>query len=305
VSRTAALATLGATLCLAVLGAPSVRASGTDASVVQVIDPATLAVQLDTGAAERVRLIGLDPAPSPTGGCRVDAGTARTQALIGSDPISVELVGTPPERDTDGNLLGDAWLLDGRNLAEVLLREGDVRRTAGAGEDPRSAAFAAAQNAAVADRIGIWAPGACQGLTSAQTADGALLGAFVSSSGDALQRASIGVNVLREQARSAPLLMSTASWQQTTAMGINWAREGSDGMRAPTGAGQRAQPLADELVQLGGRLQGQADAYMRGVSAGDVGQVQGAATQLSATGDALVSAAAELNAFAAAYGVGD
>jgi endonuclease YncB( thermonuclease family) len=288
-ARVSAIASVA--LGMFALVVPVASASTTTASVVEVLDPSTLTVQLESGTTEQVRLIGLDAAQN---GCRIDQAIARTQELVSGERLTVELDETSADQ-------ANVWLADGRNLAEVLLREGYVRRTSGEPGDTRSAA----QAAAVADRVGIWAPGACRGSISPGNTDGAVLGVFVTSSADVVQRASIGVNVLREQALSAPLLIATPGWRQTTTMALGWIRVGSDEMRTASGAAPPARPLADELVQLGDRLQAEAEAYSSGASAADLGQVQAAASRLGQTATVLGIAAAELDALTSAYGVGD
>jgi hypothetical protein len=187
-------------------------------------------------------------------------------------------------------------LADGANAAEVLLREGRVL-AARAENHPRHAEFAAAQAAAIADQVGIWAPGACASDTP--RAD---LSQYLLSSAFALQRARLAVGVLNDQARSAPLVASTPSWQATTGMALAWAHDAGQALQTVSGDDR---PDIADIAPLGRELQAGADIYAAAVRSGDVTQIESAARELFAIATSLSSAFSEVSAMTAAYALGD
>src|SRR4051812_10287442 len=97
-------------------GAPS------GATVQAVVDPLRLDVQTDDGQLQGIRLAGV----ASDGLCVTDLARARTADLVSALPLNVQLAAEPPQPDADGRLAAYVWLPDGANLAEVLIREGDV-----------------------------------------------------------------------------------------------------------------------------------------------------------------------------------
>jgi endonuclease YncB( thermonuclease family) len=284
-------------LLFAFVLSPALSVAAPDAAVVvDAPDATTLDVQLENGTLARAQLLGLD-APS----CHASDAVARVQQLMADGPVTFQFddAQTPDAVDPSGY----AWLGDGRNLAEVLLREGFARRGVGS-THPRDQEFAAAQAEAVTAHAGIWAPGACVGAPDS-TADAGALGTLVWSSSQGVQQAQIGMNVLHEQTLSAPMLVSSPDWQRTTAMGVGWMRTAGQGLQQAASGPASSDPVSQEVAQLGRQLQAHADAYAQASSAADVAQLQQIAAQIDVTNGVLVGVAAELNALGAAYGVGD
>jgi endonuclease YncB( thermonuclease family) len=301
---------------LGLLSLPVAHAAGAAASLVDVIDAATLDVQLDSGSATRIHLVGIDPTDGQALGCASPDVGQRIRDLT-SAGFSVDLR-SPAQATTvfDGQP-ADVWLADGRNLADVLLREGDAFSSGvgvgvgvGVGENDQDQALSQAQAAAVANGLGIWAPGVCvshaaTALPADVAADRAALVGYLTHAADTLQQAKLGVNVLGEQARSAPLLIASPGWQHTTSTAVGWLDVAAKGLQAQVGNAHVQHPVPVQLAQLGADLQARTDAYAQAVASGDAGQVQAAAETLAEAGAALPGASAEVLALQAAYGAGD
>jgi hypothetical protein len=201
-------------------------------------------------------------------------------------------------------------LADGRDLGEVLVGEGDAFASPMTAQDPGYAdALRQAQDAAVAARVGVWAPGVCTPAPGKPpAADAGARSAWVSyltGAGTALQQANLGVNVLGEQGRSAARLVGSPAWEHTTAGAVGWLDGAAQTLQTEAGDGPPAHPVGAELVQLGADLKAQTDAYAQAAATGDAAQVEAAAEQLAATGAVIPRAAAEVMALQGAYGVGD
>jgi endonuclease YncB( thermonuclease family) len=289
-------------LVLLVGATPGAVGAPSDAAVVAAVnttsDAATLDLELDTGSSERVQLIGIVPDSSV---CGTDA-TAQEQQLVAQGPLTFE----PADVEvpvTGADAVGYIWLADGRNLSEVLLRQGQARSL----PDPphaRSQQFAAAQAAAIAGQVGIWAPSACASASDT-SATRAGMGGFVISSLNTIQQARLGVEVLRQQAASAPAVGSTPEWQRTTAMAISWMRGASRPFENSSARSDPAEPERAELATFGQRLDSAASAAELAAAAGDVAQLQSLEPQLDALDGGLANVATELNGLAVAYTLGD
>jgi micrococcal nuclease len=99
-------------------------------TVIYVIDGDTFKVNTD-GHEETVRLIGIDtPEVDPTRGgieCYGKEASAFTASLIENKTIRLEADPTQADRDKYGRLLRYAFLEDGTNLNEQLVRKGYAR----------------------------------------------------------------------------------------------------------------------------------------------------------------------------------
>jgi endonuclease YncB( thermonuclease family) len=301
---------LAAVLALVAIGQPSEPGSALadTARMVEVIDPATIDVQMDSGASQRIRLVGIASDFARDDACAEARARGRAQELLEGQGLTIDV---QPDQalGSDVPAASYVWLSDGQNLAEILLREGDVLASL-AEWHPRQTSFAAAEAAAIADHAGIWAPGACSAVSSdtQQTvdADQAGIGDLVASSALSLPQARTAVQVLREQARSGPLVASSGGWQATTNAAIGWTRQAAQSLQRPPGSlGPVGQAMYADLAALGRRLQDQADAFEATVASGDLSGMGATATPLAHTDDCLSAAITRVNALASAYGVGD
>jgi endonuclease YncB( thermonuclease family) len=274
--------------------------------VANALDPATLNVQLEGGALQEIRLTGIAAYATDDHACGAAQAVARIEQLVADQSVNVEMLDGPDSNAQPAPAY--IWLSGGDNLAQVLVREGSVP-AATEEAHPLQSAFGAAQTAAIADQVGIWAPAACRpapGDAAAQSSvDRGGLAAYVTSSTAAVQRARLAVSVLRDQSRSAALVASTPGWQATTTTALGWLGQSVQAFQAPALGGGPAGPVHAELLQLGDDLQHQLDEYASAVHTGDVSQLQTVSGQLSQTADALSPTLAELNAIGSAYGLGD
>src|SRR5919202_2474659 len=144
-------------LVLSLMGSSAsvVLAASSPASTTEVLDAANLVVALEDGSSQQVALAGVAQPGTTAPVCGSDAAAARARELLADQMITVEVPDDASAVNEAGNAPATVWLADGRSLAEVLVREGLVLRAAGDDE------LASAQAAAIADRAGIWAPGAC------------------------------------------------------------------------------------------------------------------------------------------------
>jgi endonuclease YncB( thermonuclease family) len=298
-------ALLAASICLVtVVPRVASEAAPTGAvQVVNVIDAATIDVVTEAGVVQRFRLVGI-ASDFSEGVCGGEHARARAQQLLEGQSVTVELQEPAVVEDPP---LVNVWLGDGQNLAEVLVREGDVLAAAAPAPNA-TASVSAAEAAAIADRVGIWAPGACQARDSSPgTVDleRAELGALVTSYGFALQRGRTAIEVLHEQARSAPLAGSTSEWQATTNLALGSMRRAAQELQAPVSTTMPvAQTLSTDLVALGREMADHAEAYSDSLAA-DAAGIQAAGSQLPQMNDRVASALAKVDAVAAAYAIGD
>jgi hypothetical protein len=118
-----------------------------------------------------------------------------------------------------------------------------------------------------------------------------------------LQRARLAVEILREQARSAPYVGTTDNWHTTARNGLGWATRAASALRGVAVQSGPVQPMESDLVQLGTDLQAQSDVYAKALEAGDYGQIESLASLLGPTSDKLLEISAELDSLAVAYNV--
>ena len=278
------------------------------ARLVEVVDPVTIDLEMDSGGRQRIRLVGIASAFARDDACPQDLARTRARDLLDGQALTIDV---QPDQalGSDVSAAAYVWLSDGQNLAEILLREGDVLARM-AEWHPRQTSFAAAEAAAITDHAGIWVPGACSALSSdsqqAADADRPGIGGLVASSALSLPQARTAVQVLREQARSGPLVASSDGWQATTNAALGWTRQAAQSLQKPPGSlGPVGQSMYADLAALGRRLQDQADAFQATVASGDLSGVAATATQLAQTDDCLSAAVTRVSALASAYGVGD
>jgi endonuclease YncB( thermonuclease family) len=291
---------------LLLLGLTTSSALAAPGSAVRVVDvPATglLDVQLDDGSTERVRLLGVatqDPDANPA--CGNSNATARTQELVAGQSVTLQVVDGQPPLATGGQIPAYVFLADGRNLGEVLLNEGAARGEPGR-QHPQAANFARGEASAITSHLGVWAKSACTATLSDD--ERAALAAFVLSSQSAVQQAHMGLSVLHEQARSAPLQIQSPDWQKTTAMALGWVQAGATSFQSSASVPSDIQPVDDELTDVGKTLAADAATYADASTRSDVDQVQAATSDLDASDAALVGVATRLAALASAYDLGD
>jgi len=127
--RAAASFVLNASAIALLLATPALtQASQAPATVVRVVDGDTVDVQLEGGAIERIRLIGIDTPevvdPRKPVQCFGREASAHAHELLDSQGVTVELDSSQGERDIYGRLLAYVWLPDGRNFGEVMIADG-------------------------------------------------------------------------------------------------------------------------------------------------------------------------------------
>jgi endonuclease YncB( thermonuclease family) len=265
-------------------------------TITNVVDMAVLEVQPDTGPGLRVQLVGVLPYDAAGQVCGAAAARSHLSDLVSGQTVRVEFDGSEPATDGTGLVHGSMFLADGSNLAELLVRHGEAYRDPTQPPGPLADALGAAQAQAIQDAAGLWAPGACQ---PADSRGDARLAAFVTDAGQALQEASLAINVLHQQALSARQIGSTPSWQQTTMTAVNWAQHAATRLTQTADA----PPVAPELVQLGNDLQAATGDFASAANSPD--EMQARATQLDAIRTRVGAASAEVWALARAYDVGD
>lgn len=123
--------------------------------VLRVVDGDTAHLLIE-GHDERVRFIGMNTPERDR--CFFDEATRRATALLGGQDVALERDPTQGERDRFGRLLGFVFLPDGRNFAEVMIREGYAKEfTYHRKPYKYQAAFRAAEQEARQNRRGLWA----------------------------------------------------------------------------------------------------------------------------------------------------
>jgi endonuclease YncB( thermonuclease family) len=135
--------------------AAGVESSSGDALPVDVIDGDTLTIEVG-GVAERVRLVGIN-APED-GECFSEEATAALAELV--DGRTVRLAVDETDRDRYGRLLRYVSVGD-QLVNEALVRAGVARSAAYPPDTARQADLDAAEAAARAAGVGLWAVGAC------------------------------------------------------------------------------------------------------------------------------------------------
>ena len=146
-------ATLAAS-CSSATGDPSRTEAG-----LEVVDGDTFVIDAD-GAPERVRIVGINTPES--GECLADAAGERLAELLGAGPV--ELIRDKSDTDSFGRLLryvetvGSTGRVD---IGATLVAEGLAIARRYEPDVARAAAYERLQDAASADRLGLWAPDAC------------------------------------------------------------------------------------------------------------------------------------------------
>ena len=161
---------------------PQSPVSGAAATVIRVVDGDTLDVRLDSGAVERVRILGIDTpevvdARRPVQ-CFGPEASARTKELLPPGrAVILEADPTQDARDRYGRRLAHLFLdgdadrdAPGANVGRILVAEGYARhyvyqRTPTA----HGAEYAAAEATAQASGVGLWSPETCDGRTTRRT----------------------------------------------------------------------------------------------------------------------------------------
>lgn len=134
----------------------------TPVAVVKVVDADTIVIRDCRGSRETIRLIGIDAPemnhPSRPPEHLADAARRRCAELLAGGAIRLEMDALADDRDAYERQLRYVRLADGRLLNEVLVREGWAfaltRFPFG-----RKEAFLAAEDAARAAGVGVWADG--------------------------------------------------------------------------------------------------------------------------------------------------
>jgi endonuclease YncB( thermonuclease family) len=127
------------------------------ATVVGLVDGDTLVFSI-AGSEERVRLLSIDTPEVDLGQCFADAASSFVVAVAPPGTV-LELEQDVTNEDALGRLLRYAYLPDGRMLNEQLIRGGFARFTPSSPDRKYVERLQDAEDAARADRLGIW--GAC------------------------------------------------------------------------------------------------------------------------------------------------
>jgi endonuclease YncB( thermonuclease family) len=295
-----------ALIALGLSGAVPVAAQSADwGSVVQVVDAATLDVDMG-GTIERVRLLGIEDgtgsAQAPSAACGAASAASRAHELAGGQMVRLEADPAFAETDEAGRKSAYVWLSDGRDLGEVLLREGLVRTQLTDRAFAYEANYANAQLTAATEGVGSWAPDACPAADSSQA-----MATFLVSMLDQAQAVSTTANVLHQQAVSADSYapaLSQAAWRQGTEYALAQMRKSARVMQSVS-APAAVQPLSQRLAVLGNDLAAGADAYSVAVDNNDLAQLAASDTQLQAASASLQPLMQELIALAGAYKLED
>lgn len=132
------------------------RPAGTAVQVVEVLDGETISVRIDR-TVETLRLIGLD-APGVVDCFGPDA-SAWLRAQLTGQTVTLGTDASRGQRDASGRLLAYLWLSDGRNIGQLMIREGYAREDSYGPDYRYRDQFLAAQVEAQFGRRGLW--GAC------------------------------------------------------------------------------------------------------------------------------------------------
>src|SRR4051812_14199411 len=118
---------LAGVLALVAIGQPVEPGSALadTARLVEVIDPATIDLQMDSGGRQRIRLVGIASDSARDNACAEDRARGRARDLLDGQALTIDV---QPDQALGSDIPAAAyvWLSDGQNLAEILLREGDV-----------------------------------------------------------------------------------------------------------------------------------------------------------------------------------
>ena len=147
--------------CLTACGGPGTPETSPAAArsdgvrVTGVTDGDTIDVVV-SGRAETVRLVGINTPEA--GECFADEATAALDRLVGGE--TVRLVRDRTDRDQYDRLLRYVYIGD-TLVNQVLVRDGFAIASRYEPDTARADQFDAAQRAAEADEVGLWAPDAC------------------------------------------------------------------------------------------------------------------------------------------------
>jgi len=137
--------------------------SGNTYPLIRIIDGDTIVVGFDKQT-QYVRLIGIDsPEPNDPGGpeCYADEATKHLQALAQTGLVVLHFDESQGTRDTYGRLLAYIELPDGTDLGKKMIEDGYAREYTYNTAYTRQADYQAAENDAMENERGLWAPGAC------------------------------------------------------------------------------------------------------------------------------------------------
>ena len=283
------------------LAAPVSARAADSFNVIDVVSPATLDVQTGDSTSERVYLAGIEDgfgAGADGSTCVAASAVPRIHELIGEQPVSLESDGPRSAQDQLSRQFVYVWLPDGSELGEVLLREGLVRAEVSGMPLLHEQSLAAAQSAALSQRIGLWAPGACPAEPPPAGVE-----AFVRSTAEQAQVATTAVDILHQQTLSASgpgSGLSQPRWRQGTAYAVA-ELQASAGALASASPGGPVQPLAQRFASIGRDLLAGADSYASASDLQDVGLLQSSDGQLQASIAALQPLMQELLALAERY----
>jgi Staphylococcal nuclease homologue len=283
------------------LAAPLSARAADSFNVIDVVSPATLDVQTGDSTSERVYLAGIEDgfgAGADGSTCVAASAVARIHDLIGGQPVSLEADWARSAQDQLSRQFVYVWLPDGSDLGEVLLREGLVRAEVSGMPLLHEQSLAAAQAAALSQRIGLWAPGACPAEPPPAGVE-----AFVKSTAEQAQVATTAVDILHQQTLSVSgpgSGLSQPRWRQGTAYAVA-ELQASAGALASASPGGPVQPLAQRFASIGRDLLAGADSYASASDLQDVGLLQASDGQLQASIAALQPLMQELFALAERY----
>jgi endonuclease YncB( thermonuclease family) len=276
-----------------------------DATLLQVVDPATLDLQI-LDVPERVRLIGVQTGAgeqaSVAAACLAPDATARVSQLVDGQPLWLEADPMVGERDALGYRLGHLRLSGGESVAELLVREGLAHASSSQAHLYQDA-FRDAQVAAQAEQLGVWAPDACAPLQPSPE-----LAAFVMPMLDQTQRARIALDILSEQAlvfRTNPAAAANQpAWEPVAISMLSEVRSAGQTLQA-TAPPEGMQVLGTQLTSLGVALVADADAYSAALQARDAARISAFDATWRRAVEAVLAAEKELVAVAQTHGLND
>lgn len=300
------MSSLGFVLCLALTLVTAFSVADdppTLASVLNVEDASTLQVQLDDGNFATLQLSGVARAAPGQTACAADQALSRLRSLVDGQVVSVQF---DASQDASGARAATVWRSDGQNVVETLVREGAVALVLDSSQGQNDD-LANAQMQAISSEVGIWKPLACASLYSNANADvdRAGLATYIDRSTNAVQRLHTSLNILREQARSAPTVGSTQQWQTTTLLAMSWADDAALSLQMAAPDGLPASLVQPELARIAGDAGRETRQLATASAASDAAALDAASTELGQTGTQLAAVSAELSALGASYGIGD
>ncbi len=153
-------------------------------TVVKVVDGDTVDVRFDDGSLERLRLIGMDTPevvdPRKPVQCYGREASGHAHELLDGQAVSIETDPSQGDRDKYGRLLAYLYLPDGTSFAQAMIADGYAHEYTYRLPYAYQADFRAAQQAAIENGLGLWAPETCNGQTGITSAE-ALAQAYISA----------------------------------------------------------------------------------------------------------------------------